>query len=126
MMNWIAYTSVSDADLGHDQIFEIVQISARNNPTRGVTGFLMYKENRFFQMIEGPQEGLDDLMDVIKRDPRHHSITVVASGDTAERRFPRWRMNRLANGAQMSELKQTLADAQANDLINVLDDFLVA
>lgn len=45
-----------------------------------MTGILTVKDGRFAQVIEGQERALRRLMASIERDPRHHSVTVIADG----------------------------------------------
>jgi len=45
-----------------------------------MTGILTVKDGRFAQVIELQERALRRLMASIERDPRHHSVTVIADG----------------------------------------------
>ena len=89
-MQQLLYRSIAADGLGPDVIFEIIETSARD-----VTGFLVQSNGAFLQLVEGPAASLDELLDVLACDPRHHSIEVLVREDIAQRSFPRWRMERV-------------------------------
>ena len=94
-MQQLLYRSIAADVLGPDAVFEIIETSARNNPARDVTGFLIQSDGVFLQLVEGPAASLDELLEVLARDPRHHSIEILVREDIAQRSFPRWRMERV-------------------------------
>ncbi|MDG5748080.1 BLUF domain-containing protein [Qipengyuania sp. XHP0207] len=94
-MQQLLYRSIAADGLGSDAVFEIVETSARNNPAREVTGFLVRSGDVFLQLVEGPTASLDELLAVLAHDPRHHSIEVLVREEINQRSFPRWRMERV-------------------------------
>lgn len=106
----IAYTSIASNDLGSGEIFKIIERSARNNADAGLTGFLIFSNNRFFQVIEGPQPKIDALMHTLEGDPRHHSIAIVHRASIDTRSFPDWRMKRVFASASGKRLEKTVPE----------------
>ena len=43
-------------------------------------------------MLEGKAEATEEIFQSIKRDPRHHAVTVIERGPIADRSFPNWSM----------------------------------
>lgn len=95
-MQQLVYRSRAIPDLGSDEVFRIIETSARNNPARDVTGFLVFASDRFVQLVEGPAECLDDLLADLAVDRRHRDLQVLERREVTERSFPSWRMERLA------------------------------
>jgi len=100
----IAYTSVAADAFGPGDIFKIVESSNRNNANVGVTGFLMFKEGQFLQILEGDPEALNTLMRVIEKDERHHSIETFSREEISERLFPQWGMKRFVPPTTLADL----------------------
>lgn len=100
VMHQLVYTSVAQPDLPSAELFRIIEQSARNNPSSDITGFLLMKDGRFLQFIEGPLMALEELIDRLRRDPRHHSIRVIHRLPVSSRTFPTWRMRRLTGSPQ--------------------------
>lgn len=96
-MELVAYTSVASDGIDGSDIFGIIAVSARNNINAGLTGVLFFKDGRFFQILEGPGKSIDDLLDRLGSDPRHHSLTIVSRTATKQRYFPEWNMKRVFN-----------------------------
>lgn len=75
-----------------EQIEEILAVAQNNNPSIGVTGALLYSGGYFCQVIEGPEEALEDLFETIQMDPRHGDVTVLHFEQIKERGFSDWSM----------------------------------
>lgn len=129
-MERLTYRSVAAPDLESADVFEIVEASARKNPAREITGFLIYHEGRFFQFIEGPGESLSTLLAELESDPRHHSLEVIERAQAAQRWFPDWGMKRLISFSSMpalEELRSTLSTREGgSNLLAQVEDFLAA
>lgn len=113
-MEQLAYISCASDDLGSGEVFKIIEKSAKNNAPAELTGFLIFANRRFFQVIEGPSESIHALMRRLGSDTRHHSIEIVHREEIGERCFPHWRMKRvaIANGTtSLSALAPEFADA---------------
>lgn len=109
-MHQVIYVSEAHAGLSSEAVFRIIEQSARNNPSADITGFLIFAEGRFLQLIEGPLQALETLIATLRRDPRHHSLQILARRPIFERSFPRWRMKRVGDGQDaLGELRAVLA-----------------
>ncbi len=96
MMDQLIYRSRAVNGLSSAETFKIIEISARNNPARDITGFLIFGRGEFLQLIEGPDQALDQLLSDLAVDPRHTGIEVLARRPILARSFPNWRMQRLS------------------------------
>lgn len=85
-------TAVVPADAIAAVIADICAVAQGRNAELDITGMLTFKDGRFAQVIEGREAALRTLMAAIMRDPRHHSIKVIADGPIALRRYSDWRM----------------------------------
>lgn len=92
----LAYTSSAAESLGSGDVFKIIETSARNNAGAQLSGFLIYANQQFFQVIEGPSSAIDELMQRLRHDPRHHTIEIVHRANVSSRSFPKWSMKRIA------------------------------
>lgn len=125
-MHQMIYVSEAAPDLDSAEIFRIIEQSARNNPTADITGFLILRDRRFLQLIEGPRMSLDGLLAVLARDPRHHSLRVLSCLPIITRAFGAWRMRRIGSeGDAGNVLEQTLiAESGVRQLPAAVRDFL--
>ncbi len=125
-MEQLLYTSTATARFAADDVFNIVMTSARNNPDREVTGFLVFADGAFLQLVEGPKERLDELLDVLSRDPRHRDITVNSRRSVQTRSFPNWRMQRIDTSSRDSRLAVAPLRAAGlpRDLVDQVEGFI--
>lgn len=75
-----------------DEIRDILAAAHRNNPDKGVTGALLYSGGYFCQVIEGPQDVLEELFESIQMDNRHADVTVLHFEPIESRGFNEWAM----------------------------------
>ncbi|UAB76800.1 BLUF domain-containing protein [Erythrobacter sp. SCSIO 43205] len=122
----VIYTSEASDSLGAGDVFKIIETSARNNAPAGLTGFLIYANNRFLQVIEGPQTTIERLMRTLGNDPRHHSIKVMHRAAIAKRSFPKWSMKRIAVTDAHDGIDTLIPElAHAPDVVKrAVEDFL--
>lgn len=127
-MHQLIYTSEAAPGLTSDDLFRIIEQSARNNPSAEITGFLIYRGGRFLQLVEGRLIALETLIETLRRDPRHSALTVVSKQAIAQRSFPRWRMKRVGEGRDAREELHDaiLAEGQAVVLPPEVTQFLDA
>lgn len=78
---------MTDADLE-----EILTLSRSNNAEQQVTGMLLYSDGSFIQVLEGPQDGVREIFDLIQMDDRHTDILVLTETYVEGRAFPDWKM----------------------------------
>ncbi len=108
-MHQIIYTSRARPGLSQEDVFRIVEQSARNNPSADITGFLLFRGGKFLQLVEGPLMALEMLLAQLAQDDRHHDLKVVSRLPIAQRSFPRWRMRRVGGDRDaIMELEQAL------------------
>jgi hypothetical protein len=90
----ISYISVAvaPADAIDAVIADICAVAQARNAALDITGMLTFKSGRFAQVIEGQEAALRTLMAAIERDPRHHTLKIVADGPIELRRYSAWRM----------------------------------
>lgn len=96
----ITYTSEAASSMAPDDIFNIIETSARNNLQDDLTGFLIFSKGRFFQLIEGPESSIDALFARLSNDPRHENVFILTRKEIKQRSFPKWQMKRLSSAAQ--------------------------
>ncbi len=104
----LTYVSDATARLQSGDVFKIVEASARNNSRRDLTGFLIFSNDRFFQVLEGPAAEVDALLSTLSADDRHDNIRILLREEIAERSFPNWGMKRLVEGRQGSTAEDVL------------------
>lgn len=89
---YLLYVSKVARAMDDDELVDILTESRRNNERDDITGLLLYKEDTFMQLLEGPHQAVSNTFDRIERDPRHTKISVLVEGSVDARRFARWSM----------------------------------
>lgn len=88
----ITYTSAASASVGEDGLAAILIKARANNRRDGITGALLYRGDRFVQILEGTDTVVRQRFEIIAADPRHRSINVIRELQIPERQFPQWTM----------------------------------
>ncbi len=88
----LIYYSSAKSNIGKDDITNILTKSRDFNSKNDITGFLLYHNNEFIQILEGDQKIIQDLYMTISKDDRHHTIRLVSQGATDKREFEYWKM----------------------------------
>lgn len=127
-MQRVVYSSVAGKGTTSADVFKIIETSARKNPERQITGFLIYDSDRFLQLVEGPVLSLQALLETLDDDDRHHSIEILHRGNADERWFPDWGMKRLINFTgepALDEIRAVLNLKEGGDPIyQIVSEFL--
>lgn len=92
MFKYLSYISEQSHILKDSDLQVLLTNCRKNNTENGISGLLISYQGSFIQFIEGDEEIIDQLFDRIKEDPRHHSVTELASGYEEERQFNEWSM----------------------------------
>lgn len=110
----LIYVSAATVPFSPEDLQTLLAKARATNAGMGVTGMLLYVDGSFFQILEGPEEAVDDLFNRIGTDDRHSRVSIIIKEGTAERSFDEWTMG--------------YADVSREDLVKVpgLNDFFVA
>ncbi|MFI3187634.1 MAG: BLUF domain-containing protein, partial [Methylococcaceae bacterium] len=119
-MKRLTYISKVNAVLSEEQILEIGRQSSINNRKINVTGVLISAGDYFFQILEGEQVIVDQLLHKISGDSRHCDITVLtAEYGCEERLFSDWNMKTVA----ISESTDLMLQAVGMMLQNIAESY---
>ncbi len=91
-MRCIVYISMETRHLCREDITEILRVSRMKNTVRGITGVLMYYDGLFLQVLEGEAARLDELLETLRHDRRHHEVRVLLDETISQRHFADWSM----------------------------------
>ncbi len=123
-MLWqIVYVSGAAPGLWRGDIDAILESARRNNKGRGITGLMLSLDDAFFQLLEGEEEAVKRLYEVIARDPRHTACTKLLSRRVERRLFPSWSMgyDRL-DPEETDETVFSVTRQFVEDKLNAFDD----
>lgn len=107
LVRQIVYTSLCAPAFQVGDIIHILAQSVSNNQRDGISGFLIYKNRHFRQLIEGSSDAISSLFARISADPRHIILGKDLDRFTTERTFPMWAMALSDDDADSNE---SLAD----------------
>jgi len=111
MMKRLKYVSRFAKDLSHDDIESLMIQSEHNNRNNEITGALMTLGDLFFQVIEGPEEKIDDLISKIQNDGRHQDVFVLGVEDKVPHRiFPNWALKKVELSSDSQTRIEPLTD----------------
>ena len=97
-MKQIVYVSQAERPFSTDELSSLLEHSRAKNADDGITGLLIYRFNpdygrgNFVQVLEGPDDKIDDVWRRISNDTRHHTIVVVSESPIDTRMFSAWTM----------------------------------
>lgn len=100
---YIIYVSKKSNPGDPNLLRDIAITSSRNNQLINVTGMLMGVGQYFFQVLEGPEETLENLLKKIANDNRHYEIVVLFKGTLENRIFGHWNMACVEPSANLEE-----------------------
>ena len=116
----LLYVSTAAQDLAQNDLDDIVGGAVVRNANLEVTGSLYYNGRNFMQLLEGPALALHNLMDSIRRDPRHSGMVVIKELTNSPSAFAAWNMRIVRCRPTPQECRADVA----NDLPTALDDEL--
>ncbi len=88
----LMYSSHAVGAVDQRVLDQILAAARSNNARRGITGILLFRENRFYQYLEGPEHEVRRLYAHIAEDPRHHRLRILMQEPVPQRRYAEWSM----------------------------------
>lgn len=123
-MHLIAYISdslIPESEVS-EEIADIVLTARERNLSEHITGAFFFKNGRFLQILEGPEDNLRMLMSDIEKDARHENIEILVDRYINQKGFGSWDMNffNLENDAKFSlkDLQRIRDGFHRNELQN--------
>ena len=123
MISQYLYISTAPS-LSREEVDAILTASQRNNPSRDITGLLLYNGRNFLQLLEGEESELVALMLTISHDPRHTGISMIDRKLVDERVCPTWAMKRIPIADSVDKRREAIQaelpaelDAQTRKII---------
>ena len=104
----LTYTSLARLDLGAEDLNAIHRTARELNSLDGITGLLVFNGTHFLQIVEGAEQAIDDLVERLRRDPRHTGLEVRDERKVEGRSFPGWSMELVRVNADFFEARQAI------------------
>jgi hypothetical protein len=89
----VVYSSTATSPFSASDLAALLTVSRRNNARAGVTGMLLSRGDRFLQVLEGPEDEVEDTMMRISADSGHRDVRILLQGPVEQRQFPDWTMS---------------------------------
>ena len=115
---------ISTARVRHSptELENILRVSRRNNEAADVTGLLIAGGNRFLQVLEGPENRVQETYNRICRDPRHFAPVILKRETSESRSFGAWAMGFQPGG---SVKRESNVDDEVAALVAPIDDLIL-
>ena len=88
----LVYTSIASQKMSDDDLKDLLKKIRKKNETKHVTGMLLYLDPFFMQVLEGEEAMVNELFNLIKKDSRHHKVSLIYKKPIEERYFANWTM----------------------------------
>ncbi len=88
----LTYVSSEARPMTDDDLMAILNTARNFNPTKDITGLLLYRKGYFIQALEGEEADVTALFEKIKQDPRHTKVLCVSQEPIDRRSFQQWSM----------------------------------
>jgi hypothetical protein len=83
----IVYASAASHVYAEEQLERLLSKARESNRRSGITGMLVYHEQSFLQLIEGPGTALNSLFARLRSDQGHHRVVLLLRERVAARSF---------------------------------------
>ncbi len=91
-LHQIIYVSSANDVLDDDTLLSLLETAREANYQHNITGMMLYHDGNIMQVVEGIESSVNQLMNNILQDPRHHGIQILVNEAIAERSFSEWSM----------------------------------
>jgi hypothetical protein len=106
----VTYTSLARLDLQTSDLEDIHRTAREVNALEGITGLLVFNGTHFLQIIEGSESTIAELVERLRKDPRHTGFEVRDQRKVDTRSFPDWSMELVRVNASYFQARDTLED----------------
>ncbi|WP_339723332.1 BLUF domain-containing protein [uncultured Paraglaciecola sp.] len=112
-MYQLIYVSDKPSTFTPNDMNDILRSARENNAKYGITGLLVELPEHFIQILEGTQDNVEYIFNLIYEDPRHKNIRVLLTAKTRAREIEAWDMG----------LSEELDPTQLKDALYILNNF---
>jgi hypothetical protein len=88
----LVYSSKATNKMMLPHLIGILRKARINNNLSDVTGLLVFVDGMFLQVLEGEEDRVNNLMEIISEDSRHKDIKVIRGANVERRTFSNWEM----------------------------------
>jgi len=107
----IVYLSTATSSLSQAELTQLLQRSQRNNHQSRITGLLLYCNGSIIQVLEGEEQKVKALYEMICQDHRHKQIIKLYSQPIEHRSFSDWSMAyKVVSAKEFGHISELLPD----------------
>jgi hypothetical protein len=88
----LIYLSSAVQKMDEAELADLLNQARTKNEKLDISGILLYSDGDFFQLLEGPEQKVKSLYEVIEKDPRHTDCIELIVEPIEEREFTSWSM----------------------------------
>lgn len=88
----VVYCSRATQAMDHDTLMKILHDARSFNAMDNISGILLHDRGFFLQVLEGPAEAIENLLQTLRVDKRHEQLEVLVDTAVDHRLFPDWQM----------------------------------
>ena len=88
----VVYVSTAKERHSQETLLQLLNTARSRNEKLGLTGFLLYANERFMQVLEGRESCVREVFESILRDHRHTKVQRLRFEEREYRDFPEWKM----------------------------------
>lgn len=123
-MRRIIYRSLAAPGVDRVETFRLVFQARVANEARGLGGFLVHIDDRFFQVLEGETWKLVAAFETIRRDGRHTDVEVIDERSIPEACFAGWRM-RYFDGRDIPRMMAQIREVAGGQVPRIVQESLI-
>jgi hypothetical protein len=116
----VTYTSLARIDLQTSDLENIHTTARELNAIDGITGLLVFNGTHFLQIIEGEGSAIDDLVERLRRDPRHNGFEIRDRRRIEKPSFPEWSMELVRVNASYFQARDTIVERLPDSVPEVI------
>jgi uncharacterized Fe-S cluster-containing MiaB family protein len=88
----IIYASAAKKPFSREDLIALLKVARQRNTAADISGMLTYHDGSFLQVLEGPEENVEEFYLRIEKDPRHHRCVLLSRVTIQTREFENWSM----------------------------------
>ncbi len=88
----LIYASAATKPFAVDDLKALLSKARARNTLYKVSGMLLYHSGSFLQVLEGPDQSVDLILNSVFKDARHNNTRTLSRTTIQSREFPNWSM----------------------------------
>ena len=88
----IVYASAATVPFSPEDLTELLEKAREKNEAVDVSGVLLFHDGSFLQVLEGPEDAVQEIFERVDQDERHDEVIILRRGPIETRSFGEWTM----------------------------------